>query len=80
MAEFMLHHTHRPEDCGSIFPALQNVDSSLKGKSFFCTCPSGEHGGIFQVVADSAEEARNLLPVEMRATTIVLSGAHMPIP
>ncbi len=45
MAEFMLHHTHPAEECENIFPQLQNVAQSLKGKNFFCTCPSGDHGG-----------------------------------
>ncbi len=56
MAEFMLHHTHPAEDCGEIFPELQNVAQSLKGKNFFCTCPSGDHGGFFQVEAGSPED------------------------
>ncbi len=36
MAEFMLHHTHPAEECENIFPQLQNVAQSLKGKNFFC--------------------------------------------
>ena len=80
MAEFMLHHTHAAEDCENIFPQLQNVAQSLKGKNFFCTCPSGDHGGFFQVEAASPEDAVRLLPEIMRASTQVFPGETMAIP
>ncbi len=80
MAEFMLHHTHPAEDCGEIFPELQNVDQSLKVKNFFCTCPGGGHGGFFQVEAGSPEDAVGLLPEIMRASTQVFPGETMAIP
>ncbi len=80
MAEFMLHHTHPAEDCEEIFPQLQNVAQSLKGKNFFCTCPSGDHGGFFQVEAASPEDAVRLLPEIMRASTQVFPGETMAIP
>ena len=80
MAEFMLHHTHPAEDCENIFPQLQNVAQSLKGKNFFCTCPSGDHGGFFQVESGSPEDAVRLLPEIMRASTQVFPGETMAIP
>ena len=80
MAEFMLHHTHPAEDCEEIFPQLQNVAQSLKGKNFFCTCPSGDHGGFFQVEAGSPEDAVGLLPEIMRASTQLFPGETMAIP
>ncbi len=80
MAEFMLHHTHPAEDCEDIFPQLQNVGQPLKGKNFFCTCPSGDHGGFFQVEAASPEDAVRLLPEIMRASTKVFPGETMAIP
>ncbi len=80
MAEVILHHTHPAEDCEEIFPQLQNVAQSLKGKNFFCTCPSGGHGGFFQVEAGSPEDAVGLLPEIMRASTQVFPGETMAIP
>ncbi len=80
MAEFILHHTHRAEECERIFPSLENVGQSLKGKTFFCTCPSGDHGGFFQVQAGTAQGALQLLPESMRATTEVFPGETMVIP
>ncbi len=79
MARFMLHHTHRAEDCSHIFPSLQSYDTPLKGESFFCTCPSGDHGGFFQVEAASAGEALAQLPETMRSTTTVFPGEEMKI-
>jgi len=80
MAEFILHHTHRARDCGRIVPELQNTAHALKGKTFFCYCPSGNHGGFFQVEAASVEEALSLLPEVMRSTTEIYSGETMTIP
>ncbi len=80
MAEFMMCHSHRAEECERVFPQLQNVAASLKGKTFFCSCPSGNHGGFFQVEAPSAEDALKLLPEGMRATTEVCPGETMTIP
>ena len=79
MATFMLQHTHRAEDCGHLFPSSQSYDPSLKGKPFFCTCPSGDHGCFFQVEAAGAEEALALLPEAIRSTTRVFSGEVMTI-
>ena len=58
---------------------MSNAAQSLKGKTFFCTCPSGDHGGFFQVAADTADEALRILPEVMRATTTVISGETMTI-
>lgn len=79
MAEFMLYHTHLGEDCERIFSELQNIAQSMKGKTFFCTCLSGNHGVFFQVEADSAEDALRLLPEAMRDTTNVFPGETMAI-
>jgi len=73
MAEFMLHHTHRAEDCHSMFQEAQKVEV-LKGMTFFCTCRSGDHGMFFQVEANSGDEALNLFPEAVRATITVFPG------
>ncbi len=80
MAEFMLHHTHRAEDCDDMSAQLQNVAQSLKGKAFFCSCPSGDHGGFFRVEATSPAGALDALPPVMRATSTVYAGEDMDIP
>ena len=80
MAEFMLHHTHRAEDCESMFQEAQKVDQSIKGRTFFCTCTSGDHGMFFQVEANSLDEALNLFPEAVRATTTVFPGKTETLP
>ncbi len=80
MAEFMLHHTHRAEDCESILQEAHKVDQSIKGRTFFCTCSSGDHGMFFQVEANSGVEALNLFPEAVRATTTVFLGKTETLP
>jgi|AP45_3_1055517.scaffolds.fasta_scaffold705198_1 hypothetical protein len=80
MPEFMLHHTHDAEPCDEIFPQLEAVGQALNGQSFFCTCPSGEHGGFFRVEAAGADEALGMLPADMRTATTVFAGEQMTIP
>ena len=80
MAEFLVHHTHAAEECGRNFHELQDVASALKGKTFFCTCPSGDHGGFFQVEAATKEAALGQLTEAMRVGASVYAGETMDIP
>lgn len=80
MAEFLLHHTHRSEDCGRIFDSLRDADPSVRGRDFLCTCPSGNHGGFFQVEAADAGAALNMLSDVMRGTTTVYPVEKMAVP
>ena len=80
MPEFMVHHTHKAVECDSMFSELQNVGESLKRGTFFCTCPSGDHGGFFQVGATRPDDALSLLPPAMRSTAQVFVGETMSIP
>ena len=51
---------------------------ALRGvATFFCSCPSGEHGGFFQLEAAGPDDALGLLPERLRATTRVSSGETM---
>ena len=78
MAEFMLCHTHDAEECQRVFPQLQNAAASLKGKTFFCTCPSGDHGGFFQVEGSTFPRSKSdlslitLLPLLSTLNTATL--------
>ena len=49
----------------------------LKGREFFCTCPSGEHGSFFVIEAADADAALALLPQQQRDTTQVYAGETM---
>ena len=77
MAQYMVHFNPTPEEC----PCSNEIDSpTLKGKSFFCTCPSDViHGGFFEIEARSPEEALNLFPEDMRRVTKVYAGETMTV-
>ncbi len=77
MSEFILYHTHEAEECGEAFAALKEADALRGVATFFCSCPSGEHGGFFQLEAAGPDEALGLLPERLRATTRVYSGETM---
>ncbi len=77
MSEFILHHTHQAEECAEAFAALKEADSLREAATFFCSCPSGEHGGFFQLEAASPDEALSLLPERLQATTHAYSGETM---
>lgn len=81
MPEYLLHHTHEAEDCQKLFDEWMRFDTPLKGKSltFFCTCPSGEHGGFTRVDADDEDAALALTPELHRKTTRVYAGETMPL-
>ena len=79
MPEFMLHHRHRPEDCGEAFHDVEVGSGLPEGVTFFCTCSGDEHGGYFQVEAATARDALELLPESMRSTTKVILGETLAI-
>ncbi len=79
MPEFVLHHRHRPEDCGEAFHDLETGSGLPEGVTFFCTCSGADHGGYFQVEAATARDALELLPESMRATTKVTLGETLVI-
>lgn len=79
MPEFMLHHTHRPEDCGEAFHELETGSKIPEGVTFFCTCSADEHGGYFQVQAATARDALEFLPESMRASTTVTRGETLAL-
>ena len=65
MAEFVLINQHtEDEHAGLMEEYMQNMASlpePMKGEIQYCTCPGGEHGGIWMVEADSAEDALAML-------------------
>jgi len=81
MAEYLLHHVHRPEQCQEISDAWKAPDASsgLRGHDFFCSCPSGDHGAFISAQAESPEAALGLLPGLLRPTTRVYAGERLRI-
>jgi len=81
MAEYLLHHVHRPEQCQEISEAWKAPDAptKLRGDQFFSYCRSGDHGAFIGAEADSPETALALLPALLRPTTRVYAGETMRI-
>jgi hypothetical protein len=76
MATYILHNTHRPEECRALDEAVHAHpwSAALKGTPFLCTCPSGSHGAIFAVQADDEESALALVDPTFRAGTRAYLG------
>src|SRR5712692_6583517 len=81
IAEYVLHHVHRPAQCLEVAEAWNapGAPSALNGREFFSHCPSGDHGWFIAVEADSPEAALALLPALLRPTTRVYAGERLSI-
>jgi hypothetical protein len=76
MATYILQNTHRPEECESLAEEAQALPAplSMKGTPLLCTCPSGAHGAVFTVQADSEAEALAMVGPKFRAGTRAYLG------
>lgn len=76
-----VHTTQAPEDCETLYAEWVKYDTPLKGqgKTFFCSCPSGDHGGFTQVDANTQEEAAAIFPELHLRSMRIYSGETMPL-
>lgn len=76
MATYILQNAHRPEECEALGEEAQMLPAPtrLKGTPFLCTCPSGSHGAVFTVEADSEAEALAVVGPRFRAGTRAYLG------
>jgi hypothetical protein len=81
MANYVLHHVHRPGQCQEIARAWSAPDAPAapRQREFFSYCRSGDHGGFMAVEAESPEAALALLPPLLRPTTRVYQGEKLRI-
>jgi hypothetical protein len=79
MANYVLHHVHRPGQCQEVLQAWSAPDAPRGHgrREFFSYCGSGDHGGFMAVEADSPEAALALLPPLLRPTTRVYQGEKL---
>jgi len=80
MARYLLHHRHRPLECGIVFASFKGHDSPLRHRSTVASCRSGGHEIWWTVEATGEEEALGLLPlfVAERTTVTVVSEVEIP--
>lgn len=77
---FLLHHVHRPEECGATFASFSGVDSPLRHRPADASCRFGGHAIWWHVDAASEVEALALLPHYVAQRTTVTPVAQVLIP
>jgi hypothetical protein len=80
MPRYLLHHKHRPEECGAVFASFSGHESPLRHISTTGSCRFGEHAIWWEVTADSAPLALALLPYYVAQRTTATPVAAVKIP
>jgi hypothetical protein len=80
MRRFVLHHHHRPDECGTAFAAFKGHRSPLRRASTVASCLAGDHTVWWIVDADSAEAALQQLPYFVAERTTVTEVREVRIP
>ena len=77
---FLIHHRHRPGECGIAFIAFRGHDSVLRHRTALAACSYGEHAIWWVVEAADQHEALTLLPffVAQRSTVTRVTDAVFP--
>jgi hypothetical protein len=80
MRRFLLHHQHRPDECGVAFAAFKGHASPLRRGATIASCLSGGHAIWWLVDAEDAEDALARLPyfVAERATATEIREVQIP--
>lgn len=77
---YMVTNRHSPEDCQRMDAGINRVRDHLKGQTFYCSCPFGEHGFLMILEANSSEEVIEGLPPEWRRGTRAVPLETFKIP
>jgi hypothetical protein len=80
MARFLLHHCHRPDECGVAFAAFKGHPSPLRRRAAAASCLSGGHEIWWTVDAADPGEALAQLPffVAERSTVTEIREVQIP--
>ncbi len=80
MPFFLLHHSHKAQECAAAFAAWQGFDSPLRHRQAPSSCLAGDHGLWWQVEAQDRHAALALLPrfVAERTTPIAIREVQIP--
>jgi hypothetical protein len=80
MAQFLLEHRHKAEECGVVFAAFKGHESPLRHRPTLASCRSGGHAIWWTVEAQTEEEALRLLPRYIAERTNVSRVIEVEIP
>ncbi|HEY5144911.1 MAG TPA: hypothetical protein VII98_15530 [Solirubrobacteraceae bacterium] len=80
MPRYLLHHEHRPGECGAAFASFNGHDSRLRHRSAISSCIFGGHAIWWDVEAISEAAALQLLPYYVAQRTTVTAIARLQIP
>jgi hypothetical protein len=80
MTRYLLHHNHKPDECGVVFASFKGHRSTLRHQSTLSSCRSGGHSIWWTVEAASEDEALALLPdyVARRTTAARVDDVQIP--
>ncbi len=80
MVSYLLHHSHKPAECGIVFASFKGHESPLRHKATLASCRSGGHEVWWTVEAPNEEEALRLLPFFVAQRTTVTRVSKVQIP
>jgi hypothetical protein len=80
MSRYLLHHRHRPDECGVVFASFRGHQSRLRHRATLASCRSGGHAIWWTVDTESEEEALRLLPFYVAGRTTITRVSEVQIP
>ena len=80
MSRYLLHHSHKPDECGVVFASFKGHESRLRHRPTLASCRSGGHAIWWTVDVDSEEDALRLLPFYVAERTTITRVSEVQIP
>ena len=80
MAQYLLEHRHKPDECGVVYAAFKGHRSPLRHRPTLASCRSGGHSIWWTVEAESEEDALELLPPYVAKRTTVARVSPVDVP
>ena len=80
MARYLLHHHHKPDECGVVFVSFKGHQSPLRHRPTLASCHTGGHAIWWTVNADSEADALKMLPFYVAERTSITRVSEVQIP
>jgi hypothetical protein len=80
MARYLLHHRHKPDECGVVFASFKGHQSPLRQRPTLASCRTGGHAIWWTVDADCERDALQLLPFYVAERTTITPVSEVQIP